>query len=218
MAHPHRALRWELPHVECERHEVVGRDAALVGQALAPAFLGRARPAEAALARHHDPLGHVAQHRVGGRAERTPGTRARRPFALLPHDLTAGEHPQVVLQDGHDVRGQAAVGLAAEVGHVDGDAPTGLEHPLALVEHVAQQLEVLDIRTRDTLAVELLLVLLSGEVGRRGHDESHRVIGHGTHTAGVAGVTGHTGFVGGDVLVGTDLGGLEAGVEGVGDV
>ena len=72
---------------------------------------------------------------------------------------------QVVLQDGHDVGGQAAVRLAAEVGHVDGDAPARLEHPLALGEDVAQQRQVLDVGARYALAVELLLVLLAGEVG-----------------------------------------------------
>jgi len=71
---------------------------------------------------------------------------------------------QVVLQDGHDVGGQAAVGLAAEVGHVDRYAPARLEHPLALGEDVTQQRQVLDVGARHALAVELLLVLLPGEV------------------------------------------------------
>ena len=165
MAHAHRALGRDVPHVEGEGHEVVGSDAALVRQAGRLARLGAQGPTEAALAGHDDPLGHVAQDRVGGRAERTPGARAARPFALLPDDLAPGQQVQVVLEDGHDVGGKAAVRLAPEVGHVDRDAATRLEHALALGEDVAQQGEVLDVGPGHTLAVELLLVLLAGEVG-----------------------------------------------------
>ena len=44
--------------------------------------------------------------------------------------------PRSVLEDVDDVGRQRAVGLAAEVGHVDGDAAARLEHPGALGEHV----------------------------------------------------------------------------------
>ena len=218
MPHPHRALGRDVPHVERERHEVVGRDAALVGQPVAPALLGAARPPEASLAGHDDPLGHVAQHRVGGGAERAPGARAAGALALLPHDLAPRQQVQVVLQDGHHVGGQAAIRLAPEVGDVDRDAAARLEHPLALGEDVAQQRQVLDVGPGHALAVELLLVLLAGEVGRRGDDEGHRVVRHRVHAAGVTAQAGHPGLVRGHVLVGAELGRLEAGVEGVGDV
>ena len=166
MAHTDGALGRDVPHIERQRHEVVGPDAALVGEALATALLGAACPPEAALAGHDDALGHVAQHGIGGRPEGAPGARAAGPFTFLPDDLAAGQQVQVVLEDGHDVGGQAAVRLAAEVGHVDRDAAARLEHPLALGEDVAQQRQVLHVGARHTLAVELLLVLLAGEVGR----------------------------------------------------
>ncbi len=134
------------------------------GSPVAPAFPGTARPPEAALARHDDALGHVAQHRVGGRAEGAPGARAAGALALAPHDLAPRQQVQVVLEDGHDVGRQAPVGLAPEVGHVDGDAAARLERPLALGEDIAQQRQVLDVGARHPLAVELLLVLLPGEV------------------------------------------------------
>ena len=72
---------------------------------------------------------------------------------------------QVVLQDGHDVGSQAAVGLAPQVGHIDGDPAARLEDPLALGEDVAQQRQVLDVGPGHPFPVELLLVLLAGEVG-----------------------------------------------------
>ena len=185
------------------------------GRPCAAALLGAARPPEASLAGHDDPLGHVAQHRVGGRAEGAPGARAAGPLALLPDDLAPGQEVQVVLEDGHDVGGQAAVRLAPEVGHVDRDAAARLEHPLALGEDVAQQRQVLDVGAGHALAVELLLVLLAGEVGRRGDDEGHRVVRHGIHPAGIAVQARDTGLVRVHVLVGAELGRFEAGVEGV---
>ena len=125
---------------------------------------------------------------------------------------------EVVLQDGHDVGRQAAIRLAPEVGHVDGDAAARLEHALAVGEHVAQQRQVLDVGPGHPLAVELLLVLLAGEVGGRGDDEGHRVVRHGVHAAGVAADAGDAGLVRSDVLVTAQLGRLEARVEGVGHV
>ncbi len=215
MPHAHSALGRDVPHVERQRHEVVRRDAALVGQPLAASLLGAARPPEASLAGHDDALGHVAQHRVGGGAEGAPGARAAGPLALLPHDLASGQQVQVVLQDGHDIGGQAAIRLATEVGHVDGDATAGLEHPLALGEDVAQQRQVLDVGARHALAVELLLVLLAGEVRRRGDDEGHRVVRHRLHPPGVALDAGDARCMRVHVLVGVELRCLEAGVEGV---
>ncbi len=164
MPHAHRALGRDVPHVERQRHEVVGPDAALVRQAFAAALLGATRPPEAPFAGDDDALGHVAQHRVGGRAEGAPGARAAGALALLPHDLAPWQEVQVVLQDGHDVGRQAAIRLATEVGHVDRNAAAWLEDPLALGEDVAQQRQVLDVGPRHALAAELLLVLLAGEV------------------------------------------------------
>ncbi len=215
MTHPHRALGRDVPHVERQRHEVVGPDAALVRQPGPATLLGAAGPSEAPLAGHDDALGHIAQHRIGGGAEGAPGAGAAGPFALLPHDLAPGQQVQVVLQDGHDVGGQAAVGLATEVGHVDRDAAARLEHALALGEDVAQQRQVLDVGAGHPLAVELLLVLLPGEVGGRGDDEGDRVVGHRLHPAGIAAQARDTGLVRVHVLVGAQLRRFEAGVEGV---
>ena len=72
---------------------------------------------------------------------------------------------QIVLEDGHDVSGQAAVGLAPQVGYIHGDAAARLEHPFALGEDVAQQRQILDVGPGHPFPVELLLVLLAGEVG-----------------------------------------------------
>ncbi len=109
----------------------------------------------------------VTSRRTGLAAERKE-PQAHEPLAPSPfcHTISPrGKQVQVVLEDGHDVGGQAAVGLAPEVGHVDGDAAARLEHALALGEDVAQQGQVLDVGPRHPLAVELLLVLLAGEVG-----------------------------------------------------
>ena len=176
-----------------------------------------ARPKRPFAGDHH-PLGHVAEHRVGRRAERAPGARAVGALALLPDDLAPGEQVQVVLQDRHDVGRQTPVRLAPQVRHVDRDAAPGLEDPLAVGEDVAQQLEVLDVGPGHAFAVELLLVLLAGEVGRRGDDERHRVVGHGLHVAGITAHARHARRVRRDVFVGAELGRLEAGVERVGDV
>jgi hypothetical protein len=71
---------------------------------------------------------------------------------------------EAVLEDADDVGREAAVRLAAEVGHVDGDAAAGLELPHALLEHGLEQLEVLEVRRGDARPLELLLVGLAGEV------------------------------------------------------
>ena len=161
-----RALGRDRPQVEREAHEVVGHQRALVRQAGRRALLGRAGPIEATLAGHHDPLGDVAQHGVRGAAERTPRARAVGALALLPHDLATQQQTEVVLQDVDDVGRQAAVRLASEVRHVHGDAPAGLEHAHAVGEHVAQHLQVLEVRAGHAFTLELLLVLLAREVRR----------------------------------------------------
>ena len=162
----------------------------------------------------------VTSRSTGLAAERKE-PQAHEPLAPSPfcHTISPrGQQVEVVLQDGHDVGRQAAIRLAPEVGHVDGDAAARLEHALALGEHVAQQRQVLDVGPGHPLAVELLLVLLAGEVGGRGDDEGHRVVRHGVHAAGVAADAGDAGLVRSDVLVGAQLGRLEARVEGVGHV
>jgi hypothetical protein len=80
--------------------------------------------------------------------------------------MISRQQVQIVLQDRHDVGRQTPVRLAAQVGDVDRNPPTRFQHPLAVGEDVAQQLEVLDIGPRHSLAVEFLLVLLAGEVRR----------------------------------------------------
>ena len=161
-----RALRLDVPHVERGRHELVGVDRVLRRQA-APLAIGAAqRAVEAALARDDDALGRVAQHRIRRAAERSPRAAAGRAFALAPHDLAAQQEAELVLEDADDVGGEAAVGLAAEVGDVHRDAPARLELARALGEHVGEQLEVLDVRARHAVALELLFVLLAREVRR----------------------------------------------------
>ena len=105
--------------------------------------------------------------------------------ALLPDDLPAQQQAEL-LEDAADVGRQAAVGLAPEVGDVDRDAPARLEHAHAVGEHRGEHVEVLEVRRRDAVALELLLVLLAGEVRRRRDDEGHRGVGDGVHRPGVA--------------------------------
>ena len=136
------------------------------GNPARPPLLGALGSAEAALAGHDHPFGDVAQHGIGRRAEGPPGARAAGALTLLPHDLAPWQQPQIVLQDGHDIGRQASIRLAAEVGHVDRDPSARLEHPLALGEHLPEQLEVLEVGPGHTFAVQFLLVLLAGEIGR----------------------------------------------------
>ena len=143
---------------------------------------------ESTLAGDDQPLGRVAQHRVRGRLVGAPRTRPARPALLLPDDLTAQQQPQVVLQDGGDVGGQAAVRTPAEVGDVHRDATTRLERADALAQHVTQHGEVVDVVTRYVALAERRLVLLAGEVRRRGDDEGDRRVGHPRHVAGVTDV------------------------------
>ncbi len=100
---------------------------ALVRQAFGGALLHRSGAIESSFAGHDHPLADVAEHRVGGAAERTPGARTARPLALLPDELASQEQTEIVLEDADHVGRQAAVRLAAEVGDVDRDPPAGLE-------------------------------------------------------------------------------------------
>ncbi len=81
-----------------------------------------------------------------------PQATAARPLRFLPDDLAAQQQPEVVLEDADDIGGETAIRLAAEVGDVDGDPPSWLQHPGILGEDVAQHLEILDVRRRDLCA------------------------------------------------------------------
>ena len=140
VADPTGALGRDRPDVERQRHEVLGHDRALVGQALGGPLPDRAGPVEAALAGHDHPFGDVAQHRVGGAAERAPRARAAGPLALLPDQLAPQQQAEVVLEDADHVGRQAPVRLAAEVGDVDRDPPARLELADALGEHLGEHL------------------------------------------------------------------------------
>ena len=67
-------------------------------------------------------------------------------------------------------------GLRPEVRDVHRDAPARFELARAFGEHVAQQVEVLEVRRRDALAFELLFVLLAREVRRRRDDQRDRPV------------------------------------------
>ena len=121
---------------------------------------------EPTVAGDDDPFGRVAQRGVGRRRVRAPRARAVHAVALHPDDLPAEQQAEVVLEDARDVAGEAAIRLAAEVGDVDGDAATGLEHAHALGEDVAQHDEVVDVRLRHVTLAEDELVLLRREVWR----------------------------------------------------
>ena len=156
-----------------------------------PGSTGRRRPAdaiEATLARDDHPLGGVTQYRVGRRLVRPPCTRTAGPALLLPDDLAAQQQAEVVLEDRGDVGGQAPVRAAAEVRDVDGDAATRLQRADALGEHVAQHRQVVEVVAGDVTFAERRLVLLAGEVRRRGDHECHRGVGHGGHVAGITDV------------------------------
>ncbi len=166
MAHAARALGRDVPHVEGERHEILGHEGVLVGQAFGGALLHRSGPVEATLARDDHPLGDVAQYRIRRAAERSPRARAGGAFALLPDHLTTEQEAEVVLEDADHVGREAAIRLAAEVRDVDRDPAAGLERSDAFGEHIAKQLQVLEVGGRYALAFELLFVLLAREVGR----------------------------------------------------
>ncbi len=169
-----RALGRDLPHVEGERHEVLGGQCRVVRQSLDATRLRRAGAVEPSLARDHHTLGEVAEHGVGRAAERAPRARSARALPLLPDDLATEEHAEAVLEDRDHVGRQRAIRLAAEVRDVDRDAAAGLELACALGEHLGEHLEVLEVRAGHALALELLLVVLAREVRRRRDDERDR--------------------------------------------
>jgi putative ubiquitin-RnfH superfamily antitoxin RatB of RatAB toxin-antitoxin module len=156
-----------------------------MGKAGLGALLERLGPIEATLAGDHDAFGDVAQHRVGRAAERPPRAVARGRLGLAPDDLAPQQEAQLVLEDAHDVGRQAAVGLAAEVGHVDREPPAGLEDAHALGEHLVQQPQVVGVGLGDLRVVLVDLVVLAHEVGGRGDDEGDAVVGQ-VEVAGVA--------------------------------
>ena len=219
VAHPGGLFGVYAPHVEGGLHELVGGDGALRRQAVALALCRRASPVEATLAGDNHPLGHVPQHRVGGPPEGPPGHRSGGALGLLPDHLPPQQQAQFVLEDPDDVGRQAAVRLAAQVRHVDGDPPSGLHDPHALGEHVAEHLEVLEVRRGHAVAFHLQLVVLAHEVGRRGDDEGHRRVRQLVHVPGVA-VQATVAQVGGtdDRVVVGQSGGCKPGVEGRGVV
>jgi hypothetical protein len=95
-------------------------------------------------------------------------------LALHPHDLATQQQLQFVLQDRDDIGGEAPVGAAAEVGDVDRDAAPRLELADTFGEHLGQHPEVFLVARRDVALAECGLVVLAGEVRRRGHDQRDR--------------------------------------------
>ena len=171
MADPTSALGWDGPDVKGHRQELIGQHRGLVRE-IACRPLGHGEAAiEPTLAGHDHTLGQVTEHGVRGRAIGPPGAGAAGALGLLPDDLASQEQAEVVLEDPGDVSSQAPEGAAAEVGDVDGDAPTGLEHPHTLGKDLGEHLEVLEVGGGDALGGKLLLVGLAGEVGRRGDDQ-----------------------------------------------
>ena len=166
MGNAARALRRDVPDVDRVGHEVLGKDVVLEGEAARFTVGPRLGTVEAALARHDDSLGDVADHGIRRASKGTPRAITGRAFTLAPDDLAPEQESEIVLQDADHVGGKAAVRLAAEVGDVHRDAATRFELPLALREHRFEQLEVFGVRARDAVAFELLFVLLAGEVRR----------------------------------------------------
>ena len=144
------------------------------------------RPVEPALGRHDHPLGEVAQHRVGRAAERPPRAVAPGAPGLAPHDLAPQQQAQPVLQDADDVGRQRAVGLAPQVGHVDRDAAARLELGARTRRTRPRAARCTRCTTPGCPRPQLLLVLLAGEVRRRGDHQRHRRGLHPVHRAGVA--------------------------------
>src|SRR5436853_1677483 len=123
MRHAARALGLDVPDVERGRHELVGVDRVARREAAALPFGAADRTVEAALARDHDALGHVAQHRVGGAAERPPWAVAGRTLALLPHDLAAQHQLQAARRMPPNAAAEAPLRLPPKVAHVDAVPP-----------------------------------------------------------------------------------------------
>ena len=177
VADPAGALGGDLPDVERGLHELVLADGALGGGADARARCARET------ARSKRPLLAMMTRSVRSRSTGLAGLwkvphaqEPQAPRALAPDDLAAQQQAEAVLEDGDDVGRERAVRLAAEVGHVDRDAPARLELVDALGEDVVEHLEVVDVAGRDVADPQLQLVLLAGEVGRRGDDQGDGVV------------------------------------------
>ena len=219
MTHPGGLFGVDAPDVEGGLHELVGGDGALRGKAVRLSLRCRAGTIEATLAGDDDPLGHVAQHGVGGPPEGSPRHRSGGPLGLLPDDLATQQQAKLVLEDPDHVGGKAAVRLAAQVRHVHSDPSPRLQDPYAFGEHVAEHLEVLEVRRGHAVAFHLQLVVLAHEVRRRGDDQGHRGVRQLVHVPGVAvqAPVAQVRRLDHDVVIGED-GGCEAGVEGGGVV
>ena len=189
MPHVGGRRRGYVPDVDGGLHELVDGGGAVRRQARRGPFNGRPGPVEAALGRDDDPLGEVSQHGIAGPLEAAPRTAAGGAPGLLPDHLAPQQQPQAVLEYGDHVGGQGAVRAPSQVGDVHRDAPAGLQFADAFGEHVLQHLEIVDVAGGDVAVPHRLLVLLAGVVGRRGHHQRDRVVGHiaaGVHVAGVA--------------------------------
>ncbi len=130
-------------------------------------------PVEAALTGDYHPLGDVAQHRVGGAAKRTPGTRTIGSFTLAPYHLAPQQQAEVVLEDVHDIGRQASVRFSAQVGHVNCDPASRLEDSFAFRKNVSQHPEVLEVTARYVATAESLFVLLTREVRRGSNHQGY---------------------------------------------
>jgi len=128
----------------------------------------------------------MSQHGVGGPPEGSPRHRSGGPLGLLPDDLATQQQAKLVLEDPDHVGGKAAVRLAAQVRHVHSDPSPRLQDPYAFGEHVAEHLEVLEVRGGHAVAFHLQLVVLAHEVRRRGDDQGHRGVRQLVHVPGVA--------------------------------
>ena len=102
MADSCRALSWNFPHVECGFHELIAGHCCDAIAAIAAA-VACSDAIEATLAGDDDSLRRVAQHRIGRRLVRPPGTRAAGATLLLPHHFTTQKQPKIVLKNAGDV-------------------------------------------------------------------------------------------------------------------
>ena len=80
-------------------------------------------------------------------------------------------------------------------------------------QHVAQHRQVVDVVAGHMAFAERRLVLLAGEVRRRGDDEGDRCVGHVSHVAGITDVDDVEPAGCPERIVVADLGRGEAGVE-----
>src|ERR1700738_3932004 len=138
------------------------------------ALVGANGPVESPFASDDNPLRDISEDRVPGTLERPPGARTPCGATLPPHDLTSEQQP-APLEDLDDISCQRAVRPAPQVGDVDGDPAPRFDHSLAFAEHVAQEAQILEVGCRDAVAAEALLVILAGEIWRRGDNKGDRI-------------------------------------------